>query len=171
MIRPLSSCTDGKQAGAKSTWPAGVRYRWGNLLSDDVSEFHGLRVTDVSRTLRDIAACTGCWREWFPSMPPERSGRARPGSTFTEAAAGAQFAVKAGSGRPLTLGTQFWQPFGSKARYLILKADLAGIQTFELQARSVVGPEENYSWTSSSMTGVVELDGKFKLDGTPSANR
>lgn len=161
--------TDGKQAGAKSTWPPGVRYRWGMLLSDDISEVHGLRVTGIPRTLRDIAA----WHGVMEGMVSIDDARKRWEDTTREylsqkLLSGAQFAGKVRVREAIELSeANSGSPLESKARYLILKSELAGIQTFELQAEISVGPEENYfvdflinDWV------VVELDGKIKLDGT-----
>lgn len=50
---------DGKQPKARSAWARGVNYRYGNLPADRVFEEHGLRVTRINRTLRDICSYEG----------------------------------------------------------------------------------------------------------------
>lgn len=161
--------TDGKQAGARSTWPPGVHYRRSYLSSSDVTTIHGLRVTTIPRTLRDIAAWHGVL-EGVVSMDSIR--KKWEGATREYLAgkllSGAQFAGKTRVREAIALSIpNSASPLESKARYLILRSDLTGIETLEPQGEIIVSPVEEYyvdflinDWIA------VEMDGYFKLDGT-----
>ncbi|RSZ62411.1 hypothetical protein EAH68_09745 [Corynebacterium hylobatis] len=161
--------TDGKQAGSRRTWPPNVLYRRGNLHAAEVYEEHGMRVTTIPRTLREIAARHGVL-EGLVSIDSARTKWPElTRETLTEKLLeGVRFAGKARVREAIELSEpNSGSPLETKARYLIRKADLPGIETVEIQARIDTGPDE-YFLVDILINGwlVIELDGRFKLDGT-----
>lgn len=162
--------TDGKQAGAAGTWPPNVRHRRCNLRSDEVHEEHGLRVTLATRALRDIAAHHGVL-EGLVAMDSARSQWPHLTKEYLrqELVDGARFNGIGKVRDTIALSVpNAGSPLETKARYLIVTSDLPGVQTIEAQARINRGPGAGHFDVDLLINGwlVIELDGRFKLDGT-----
>ena len=162
--------TDGKQAGAAGTWPPNVHHRRCNLRSDEVHEEHGLRVTLATRTLRDIAAHHGVLeglvaidnaRSQWPHLTEEYLRK--------ELVEGARFNGIGNVREAIALSVpNAASPLETKARYLIVTSELPGVRTIETQAQISRGPDAGHFDVDLLINGwlVIELDGRFKLDGT-----
>ena len=161
--------TRGKQAGSRSTWPPNVLYRRGNLHVTEVYQEHGIRVTTIPRTLREIASRHGVLEGLVAIDSARLKWPELTRETLQEKLLeGVRFAGKARVREAIDLSEpNSGSPLETKARYLIMKADLPGVETVEIQARVDTGPDE-YFLVDILINGwlVIELDGKFKLDGT-----
>lgn len=157
----------GVQPGSRSKWPEGVHYRYCALQSREVYEEHGLRVTNVPRTLGDIARYHGLMdgvvvmdsaRKRWPDLTKEvlhdhlTRGRPYPGVKAVRRAI--ELSVPdAGS------------PLESQARFLLLEAALPQVESVQVQAR-FTHPGGHFD-VDLLVNGwlVIEIDGEIKYDG------
>lgn len=158
---------DGRKAGPRRTWQSGVRYRYSRLSHAEILEEHGLRVTNVPRTLGDIARYHGLMdgvvvmdsaRKRWPDLTKEvlhdhlTRGRPYPGVKAVRRAI--ELSVPdAGS------------PLESQARFLLLEAALPQVESVQVQAR-FTHPGGHFD-VDLLVNGwlVIEIDGEIKYDG------
>lgn len=157
---------DGKSAASKRYWPPQVIFRRCNLRSDEITKRHGLRVTRIMRTLRDIAVYHGVLdalvsidsaRLKWPELTKEYLKEQILGGPRFKGVAAVREAIDLSE-------TKAQSALESKARYLILKFRHPEIRTIELQAKIEGSSYEVDLLINGWM--VVELDGAIKLDGT-----
>lgn len=158
---------DGKQAQARSSWQPGVHYRYCHLSRAEIREEHGLRVTDLARTLRDIARYHGLmdglvavdsvrkkWPEWTKHALHEELTRGRPYPGIRTVRQVIEWSIP-NSGSALE----------SRARFLLLVEQLPQVESIQAQVR--FSYEGGYFEVDLLINGwlIIEVDGEIKYDG------
>lgn len=159
--------TDGNQAGSRGKWQPGVHYRYCYLSRVEIREEHGLRVTDIARTLRDIARYHGPmdglvavdsvrkkWPEWTKHALHEELTRFLPYPGVRAVRQAIEWSIPS-SGSALE----------SKARFLLMVARLPQVESVRAQARFTY--QGGYFEVDLLINGwlVIEVDGEVKYDG------
>ncbi|MFD5868157.1 hypothetical protein ACFWGD_06030 [Corynebacterium sp. NPDC060344] len=158
---------DGKHPKAKRLWPRGVTFRYGHLPADCVYEEHGMRVSRISRTLRDICCFDGVAagvvaldsaRHNWPDIPIGQVRDAMLAGPRFKGAAAVREAVALSIPNSGSV---------SETRARLLLRGLAGIVTIEVQAKFIDEETGETYYVDFLINGwlILEVDGDVKYDG------
>ncbi|MDO5671137.1 MAG: hypothetical protein Q4G50_14195 [Corynebacterium sp.] len=159
---------EGKTGPARSLWPPGVVFRKHYLPLTQIYRVHGLRVTNVTRTLRDIT----CWYGVLEGVVAMDAARKKwpeltKGMLWEGMIDGPRYKGKADVQNALELSvTNSGSPKESHARYLLLTSDIV-LESLELQAE-IIDPETGETYYVDFLINgwlVLEIDGDVKYDG------
>lgn len=158
---------EGRNPGSRRNWPRGVEFRYCQLDEAEVYTAHGLRVTGVLRTLRDITryhglldgvvAMDSARRRW-PALTRQRLRE--------ELLTVGPYHGKALVKRAIRLSVaDAGSPLESKARFLLTEAALPQIAEIQTQAR--ITHQDGYFEVDLLVNGwlIIEVDGEVKYDG------
>ena len=158
---------DGKQPSSRNSWPRGVNFKYGHLAADRVYVEHGMRVTRIHRTLRDVccfegleagvAAIDSARRKW-PGLAVDKlrasmlAGPRFKGAPIVREAVALSI-PNSGSVRE------------SQARLLL--GAVAGVVTVEVQAEFIDRRTGERYYVDFLINGwlILEVDGDVKYDG------
>lgn len=160
---------NGKQAGSRGKWPAGVRFRYSYLDVEEIHCSHGLRLTGIFRTLRDIASYHGVLdgvvaidsarRRW-----PELTKKVLQNNLTSGSPYHGIRAVR----RAIELSVpNSGSALESKARWLLISADLPGVTSIKTQVRFIYDERGSYFVVDILINDwlILEVDGAVKYDG------
>lgn len=161
---------DGKKPGSKRTWPAGTVFHYSYLAAADAHHVHGLRLTGILRTLRDIA----CYHGVLDGVVAIDSARQRwPGLSkqllrkkLTE---GPSYHGIGAVRQAIELSVpDSGSALESKARWLLFTAKIPGVETVKTQVRISYDARGNYFEVDLLINDwlILEVDGAVKYDGS-----
>lgn len=160
---------DGRHPGSRRTWPTGTTFRHAYLNAAETHQVHGLRLTGILRTLRDIACYHGVLdgvvaidsaRQRWPDLTPRLlTAKLTSGPPYHGIRAVRQAIKLSVPDSESTLE--------SKARWLLITAALPGVTTIRTQVRIIYDDRGNYFQVDILINDwlIVEVDGAVKYDG------
>lgn len=158
---------DGKQAGSR---PPGIKFRYSYLAESDVHTMHGIRLTGILRTLRDITCYHGILegivaidsaRRMWPALTKESLTNQLTTGPAYRGIGNVRQAIDSSvpnSGSALE----------SKARWLLIIGEIPGVETIETQVRFHYDDQGGYFEVDILINGwlILEIDGAVKYDGS-----
>lgn len=159
-----------RRGPSKRYWPEQVIYRNAILPTRDIHHEHGLRVTTVSRTLRDITSYHGVL-EGLVAIDSARMKwpTINRDSLRRELLHGPKYHRMRQVAQAIALSVpDAASPLETTGRYILATADLPGIRSLQTQAPVSLGPGRGNYYLDLLINGwlAVELDGRHKLDGS-----
>lgn len=160
---------DGKHPGSRRTWPAGTTFRQAYLNAAEAHHVHGLRLTGTLRTLRDIACYHGVldgvvaidsarqrWPELTTKFLQEKLTEGPPYHGIRAVRKAIELSVPDSE-----------SALESKARWLLVTADLPGVTSIKTQVRISYDEHGSYFQVDILLNDwlIVEVDGAVKYDG------
>lgn len=147
-------------------WPSGVQYRFGYLGSDDIREYHGIRVTSLMRLLLDIAHYEGLHaavvvidsaRRQYPELTAAELNRRLEGYRRYRGLRVLRGAIKLSV--PNSDSAQ-----ETRARLILHEANLPGIRSIQPQVRFSRDKVGRFYVVDFLVNGwiIVEIDGRSK---------
>lgn len=160
---------NGRHPGSRRSWRPGVRFRYCLLSRDEIHAEHGIRVTDVLRTLRDVTRFHGL----IDGVAVIDSARKKwPGLSVAVLHEGmTSGAPYKGIGlvrKAIDMSiTNSGSPLESKARVLLMEANLPEVKSIRAQARFFYNGNRSYFDVDLLINEwlIIEIDGEVKYDG------